>query len=37
MGYFMTIQKPGVGQAYLGTYKDSDGKWLDGGKSYFFD
>ena len=30
----MVIQKPGVGQAYLGAYKDNQGKWLDGGTSY---
>jgi hypothetical protein len=30
----MATQKPGIGQAYLGAYKDSKGKWLDGGKSY---
>jgi len=27
-------QKTGKGQIYLGTYKDKDGDWLDGGKSY---
>ncbi len=30
----MATQMPGVGQAYLGAYKDSKGKWLDGGTSY---
>lgn len=30
----MTTQIPGVGQAYLGAYKDSEGNWLDGSKSY---
>ena len=30
----MATQKPGVGQAYLGAYKDSEGEWLDGGTSY---
>ncbi len=30
----MATQKPGIGQAYLGAYKDSKGKWLDGGTSY---
>ena len=24
----------GLGQAYLGTYSDPDGDWLDGGKNY---
>jgi hypothetical protein len=27
-------QKTGKGQIYLGTYKDKDGDWLDGGKNY---
>ncbi|MGD8659674.1 MAG: DUF1254 domain-containing protein [Desulfobacterales bacterium] len=26
--------KTGKGQVYLGTYKDKDGDWLDGGKNY---
>ncbi len=30
----MATQMPGVGQAYLGAYKDSEGEWLDGGTSY---
>jgi len=30
----MTTQKPGVGSIYLSTYKDTDGQWLDGAKSY---
>ena len=30
----MATQKPGIGQAYLGAYKDSEGNWLDGSKSY---
>ena len=30
----MATQKPGIGQAYLGAYKDNQGKWLDGGSSY---
>jgi hypothetical protein len=30
----MVTTTPGVGQVYLGTYKDSDGDWLDGTKSY---
>lgn len=30
----MTTQIPGVGQAYLGAYKDSDGNWLDGSNNY---
>ncbi len=30
----MATQKPGVGQAYLGAYKDNRGVWLDGGTSY---
>jgi hypothetical protein len=25
---------PGVGQAYLSTYRDADGQWLDGGSTY---
>ena len=27
-------QKTGKGQIYMGTYKDKDGDWLDGGKNY---
>jgi hypothetical protein len=30
----MKSQTPGVGQAYLGSYADSNGDWLDGGSSY---
>ena len=30
----MVTTTPGVGQIYLGTYKDKDGNWLDGGKTY---
>ncbi len=30
----MVTKTPGVGQVYLGTYKDKDGDWLDGAKSY---
>jgi hypothetical protein len=30
----MVTRTPGVGQVYLGTYKDKDGDWLDGSKSY---
>ena len=30
----MKSQTPGVGQAYLGGYTDSDGAWLDGGREY---
>jgi hypothetical protein len=30
----MKSQTPGVGQAYLGTYTDADGAWLDGGRDY---
>jgi hypothetical protein len=30
----MVTEQPGVGQAYLGAYKDSAGDWLDGGNSY---
>ncbi len=25
---------PGIGQAYLGAYKDKNDKWFDGGKTY---
>jgi len=27
-------QKTGKGQVYMGTYKDKDGDWLDGGRNY---
>ena len=30
----MKSETPGVGQAYLGTYADADGEWLDGGREY---
>jgi len=30
----MKSQTPGVGQAYLSSYTDADGRWLDGGKPY---
>lgn len=30
----MVTKTPGVGSAYLGMYRDSDGVWLDGGKTY---
>ncbi len=30
----MKSQTPGVGQAYLGSYTDADGDWLDGGRDY---
>ena len=30
----MTTKTPGVGSAYLGGYRDSDGNWLDGSHSY---
>jgi hypothetical protein len=30
----MLTQTPGVGQRYIASYKDKDGKWLDGGKTY---
>ena len=30
----MLTQTPGVGQRYIAAYKDKDGKWLDGGKTY---
>ena len=30
----MKSQTPGVGQAYLGSYSDADGEWLDGGRDY---
>lgn len=30
----MVTKTPGVGQVYLGTYKDKDGNWLDGSQTY---
>lgn len=30
----MKSTTPGVGQAYLGSYTDAAGEWLDGGRSY---
>ena len=30
----MQSNKPGWGQIYLGSYRDSDGDWLDGGRNY---
>ena len=30
----MVTKTPGLGQVYLGSYKDKDGKWLDGANSY---
>jgi len=30
----MLTQTPGVGQRYLATYKDHDGEWLNGSKTY---
>lgn len=30
----MLTETPGVGQRYLAAYKDRDGHWLDGGKTY---
>ena len=30
----MLTENPGVGQRYIVSYKDKDGKWLDGGKTY---
>lgn len=30
----MTTRTPGQGQAYLSTYRDSDGQWLDGARTY---
>lgn len=30
----MLTETPGVGQRYIASYKDKDGKWLDGGKTY---
>jgi hypothetical protein len=30
----MVTKTPGVGQAYLGAYKDKENNWFDGGKTY---
>ena len=30
----MVTKTPGVGQVYLGTYKDKEGNWLDGASTY---
>jgi len=30
----MATKKVGVGSTYLGAYKDRNGQWLDGGKTY---
>src|SRR5277367_6652525 len=30
----MVSKTPGVGQVYLSAYKDKDGDWLDGARSY---
>jgi hypothetical protein len=30
----MVTKTPGVGSVYLGTYKDTDGNWLDGANNY---
>jgi hypothetical protein len=30
----MVTKTPGVGSVYLGSYKDSDGNWLDGANTY---
>ena len=30
----MVTKTPGVGQVYLGSYKDKDGNWLDGANTY---
>lgn len=30
----MVTKTPGVGQAYLGAYKDNEGNWLDGSENY---
>src|SRR4051812_28370106 len=30
----MKSQTPGLGQAYLATYTDANGEWLDGGQNY---
>jgi len=32
--YAMITKTPGVGSIYLSTYRDKEGDWLDGGKSY---
>jgi hypothetical protein len=32
--YAMITKTPGVGSAYLSTYRDKNGDWLDGGQSY---
>jgi hypothetical protein len=32
--YAMITKTPGVGSIYLSTYRDKDGDWLNGGKSY---
>jgi hypothetical protein len=33
-GPAMAPKRPGPSSAYLGTYKDKEGQWLDGGNSY---
>jgi hypothetical protein len=33
-GPSMAPKRPGSSSAYLGTYKDKDGQWLDGARSY---
>jgi hypothetical protein len=30
----MLTQTPGIGQRYIASYKDRDGRWLDGGNTY---
>src|SRR6516165_10637749 len=30
----MTTRTPGIGSVYLSAYKDKDGDWLDGAKTY---
>jgi len=30
----MPLTSPFIGQTYIGAYKDSEGNWLDGSKSY---
>lgn len=30
----MVSKTPGIGQAYLGAYKDKNDPWFDGGKTY---
>lgn len=30
----MLTETPGVGQRYIASYKDADGRWLDGGNTY---